>query len=192
VLRNRPKKETGAGFNITLGQRGRVLTMRKTSRGFTLIEILVVVVIMAIAAMLAVPLFSSVGDIQLQAAADLIAADLEYAKSMSITKGQSYSVLFDKGAESYSVREPDGTIALHPVNIGSNYEVNFSTDSRLNQVDIFDVSFDGGNEVKFDSIGNALNASGGSLASNGTIILHADGETKTVQVKRKTGYISII
>ncbi|MHC4195742.1 MAG: pilus assembly FimT family protein [Planctomycetota bacterium] len=159
--------------------------MRKTSRGFTLIEILVVVVIMAIAAMLAVPLFSSAGDIQLQAAADLIAADLEYAKSMSIT-------LFDKGAESYSVREPDGTIALHPVNIGSNYEVNFSTDSRLNQVDIFDVSFDGGNEVKFDSIGNALNASGGSLASNGTIILHADGETKTVQVKRKTGYISII
>jgi type II secretion system protein H len=166
--------------------------MRKTSRGFTLIEILIVVVIMAIAAMLAVPLFSSAGDIQLQAAADLIAADLEYAKSMSITKGQSYSVLFNKTTESYSVREPDGTIAPHPVNIGSNYEVNFATDGRLNQVDIYDVSFDGDSEVKFDSIGSALNASGGSLSSNGTIILHADGETKTIRVRRQTGYISII
>jgi type II secretion system protein H len=166
--------------------------MQKTSRGFTLIEILVVVVIMAIAAMIAVPLFSSAGVIQLKTAADLIAADLEYAKSMSITKGQRYSVLFDKTAESYAVKQPDGTIAPHPVNIGSNYEVNFSTDSRLNQVDIFDVSFDGGSEVKFDSIGNALDAAGGSLSSDGTIVLQADGETKTIRVRRKTGYISII
>ncbi len=166
--------------------------MRKTSRGFTLIEILIVVVIMGIAALLAIPLFSSAGGIQLKSAADLIVADLEYAKSMSISKGRRYSVLFDKETESYSVRDPNDSIIEHPVNIGSNYEVNFSTDSRLNQVDIFDVSFDGGSKVKFDSIGSPLNAADGSLGSNGTIILRANGEIKTVQVGRETGYISII
>ncbi len=57
--------------------------------GFTIIEILIVVVILAIAAMTAIPMMSSAGSVQVRSVANMIAADLEYAKSLAITKGQN-------------------------------------------------------------------------------------------------------
>ena len=61
------------------------------SNGFTIVELLIVVVIIAIAAMAAIPLSSSAASTQVRSAAQMVAADLEYAKSMSISRGQSYS-----------------------------------------------------------------------------------------------------
>ena len=48
--------------------------------GFTLIEIIVVVVILAIVAAIAIPSAISTGDLQVISAARIIAADLQYAQ----------------------------------------------------------------------------------------------------------------
>ena len=55
-------------------------------RAFTLIEVLIVMVILGIAAVAAVPMFSSAGSIQIRSAANIIAADLEYAKVWQLQK----------------------------------------------------------------------------------------------------------
>ncbi|MFC1738952.1 GspH/FimT family protein, partial [Planctomycetota bacterium] len=109
--------------------------------GFTLIEVLVVVVILAIAAMMAIPMMSSAGSMQVRSAASMIAADLEYAKSMAISRGQKFSVVFDSVQESYHIENEDGDVISHPVKKGFDYVVDFQNDSRLDRVEIDTVDF---------------------------------------------------
>jgi prepilin-type N-terminal cleavage/methylation domain-containing protein len=161
------------------------------TKGFTFIEILIVVVIIGIAAMIAVPMMSSAASIQIRSAANMIAADLEYAKSMAISRGQNFSVVFDKYAESYSIKDQDDSIIAHPVKKGFPYTVDFKSDSRLGQVDIVDADFDGTSQIKFDYLGSPYNGDSSALNS-GIITLQAGGITRIVKVEPVTGYISII
>ena len=150
--------------------------------GFTLIEIIIVVVILAIAAMTAIPLISSGGSVQIRAAANMITADLEYARSMSISRGQNYSVVFDKNTESYRIEDQNDNMIPHPVKKGFYYIMNFQNDSRLSKVDITAVSFTN-SKVQFDCLGSPDNG--------GTINLNANGPAATITVEPVTGFISI-
>ena len=160
------------------------------ARAFTIIEILIVVVLLAIAGMMVVPMMSSAASIQIESAANIVAADLEYAKSMAISRGQNFSVVFDKAAEAYQIEDQAGGVIPHPVKKGFNYVVDFRNDRRLNRVDIVDANFDATSKVKFDYLGSPYNGTGAALNS-GVISLQAAGITKTIRVEPVTGYISI-
>jgi len=169
--------------------------LRGINSGFTLVELLIVIAIITIAALTAIPMMSSAASVQIRSAANMLTADLEYAKSMAISRGQYFSVVFDTTAESYQIFEDQsGTLVpiKHPVKKGFDYEINFSTDGRLNKVDIVDADFDGTSEVKFDYLGSPYN--GGSPPTplnSGVINLQAGGTTTTVRVEAVTGFISI-
>ena len=94
-----------------------------------MIEVLVVVVIIAIAAMMIVPMMGSAADMQLRSVSNMIAADLEYAKGMAIGRQKIYSVVFDASAESYQIEDPNGIID-HPIKKGFEYVVNLASDDR--------------------------------------------------------------
>ncbi len=160
------------------------------ARAFTIIEILIVVVLLAIAGMMVVPMMSSAASIQIESAANIVAADLEYAKSMAISRGQNFSVVFDKAAETYQIKDQNDNVIPHPVKKGFNYVVDFRNDRRLNRVDIFDANFDATSEVQFDYLGSPINGNNTALNS-GVISLQAAGVTKTIRVEPVTGYISI-
>ncbi len=169
----------------------RAVKMRETISGFTMIEIIIVVVIIAIAAMMAVPMMSSAAGTQLRSAANMIAADLEYAKSMAISRQKIYAVVFNESTESYQIEDPNGIIE-HPVRKGFQYLVNFSNDSRLNKVDIVNADFDATSSVTFDYLGSPYSGSGASNPLNsGVITLQADGMTVAITVEPVTGFISI-
>ena len=159
-----------------------------------MIEMLIVVVIIAIAAAIAVPMMSSAGSMQVRAAASMVAADLEYAKSMAISRGQSYSVVFDEANETYQIEDQSGTVIPHPVKKGFNYVMDFQNDGRLDRVVIVDADFDGDvtNTVSFDYLGSPYSGSGtGSPLNSGVITLQAASVTKTVHVEPVTGFISV-
>jgi prepilin-type N-terminal cleavage/methylation domain-containing protein len=161
-------------------------------RAFTIVEILIVVVLLAIAGMMAVPMMSSAASIQIGSAANMIAADLEYAKSMAISRGQYYSVVFDSATETYRIKDQNGSVIPHPVKKGFDYVVDFRNDHRLNRVDIVDANFDSTNEVKFDYLGSPYNGNPTPTPLNsGVVRLQAAGISKTIRVEPVTGYISI-
>jgi prepilin-type N-terminal cleavage/methylation domain-containing protein len=171
--------------------------LRARGGGFTLIEILLVVVIIAIAAMIAVPMMGSMDSVQIRSAANMIAADLEYAKSMAISRGQNYSVVFDKTTESYQIFKDEGGTLVpieHPVKKRFDYKVDFSSDSRLDKVVIDDADFDpdSSNTITFDYLGSPYSGSGTSNPLNsGTISIRAGDFTETISVEPITGFISI-
>jgi len=167
--------------------------------GFTLIELLIVIVILSIAAAIVVPMASSAASMQLRSAANMVAADLEYAKSLALGTGQRHSVVFDAanerywivGGTQYAVTDAIG----HPVKKGFPYVVDFANDPRLGQVEVVDTDFNGsGNSiVSFDSLGSPYQ--GGTtpapLNSEGVITLQAGGISRTVSVEPVTGFVSI-
>ncbi|MHC4124881.1 MAG: GspH/FimT family pseudopilin [Planctomycetota bacterium] len=162
------------------------------SGGFTIVEILIVLVILGIAVAMAVPMFGSSAGIQVQSAANMIAADLAYAKSMAISRQNNYSVVFDSANECYEIRDESGSVIDHPVKKGFSYAVDFSNDSRLDRVDISSADFDSGDEIRFDYMGSPKNSSGGDLSSDGIITLQADeGTVMTVEVEPVTGFITV-
>ena len=172
----------------------RFLTGSATSSGFTAVEILIVVVIISIAAMIAIPMMTSADSFQIRAAANMIAADLEYGKSMAISRAQSFSVVFDMTTDSYRIKNQGGTIIPHPVKKGFDYVVDFPSDSRLNRVDISNVGFEPGSSdtITFDYMGSPYSGSGTSNPLNsGVITLQAAGTSTTINIEPVTGFISI-
>lgn len=163
-----------------------------------MVELMVVLAIIAIAAAIVVPIASSAGTMQLRAAVTMLAADLEYAKSMSISRGQRYSVVFDAAGEKYwivsgDVYTVDNAIA-HPLKGPSHpYVVDFRHDSRLSGVDIASVTFDGASTVGFDYLGipYSVGASPAALLNQGVIRLQAGAAAREVHVEAVTGYISV-
>jgi Tfp pilus assembly protein FimT len=151
---------------------------------------MIVMLILAVAAAIAVPMVSSAASMQLRSAVNMVAADLEYAKSLSIGTGQRHCVVFDAANEAYRITNAAGTTIPHPVKKGFDYVVSFSADGRLDQVGVSDASFDGTGTVSFDYLGSPYNGGAGPLTS-GVVTLEAGGTTRTVTVEPVTGFISI-
>lgn len=112
------------------------------SAAFTLIEIIVTVLILAIAATIAVPMMSSAADMQVRSAANRLAADLEYAKNMAITHQRPFTVVFNDSATAdngYAIQRRDDSnnlvTILNPISQG-DFDVRFSTVRGINRVRI--------------------------------------------------------
>ncbi len=161
-------------------------------KGFTLVELIIVLVVLSIASMMAIPMMSSASSSQLRSAANLIAADIEYAKSFAISRGQLCSVVFDEGNESYRILDKNGNLIEHPFKRGSDFIVEFKNDGRLQNVDITAASFDGETTISFDSLASPYSGAGLSTPMNvGTISLSAGGNTAKVNIEPVTGFVTI-
>jgi len=169
---------------------------KKTSRprAFTLVEIIIVVAIIAIGAFLAVPMFSSAADVQLRAAANIIAADIEYAKSLAITRQRPHSVVVDTVNNAYEVRDENGSVVVHPLNSGGILKIEFPKDSRLNKVSIASTTLTD-NTVTFDYLGNPWDGPDTTsplVSGDDAITLSADGvNSMTISIEPVTGYVTI-
>ncbi len=155
-----------------------------------MIEVIVVIVVLGIAAMLAVPMLSTSADMQVRSAVNMIISDLEYTQNMAISRQQNYSVVFNADNDSYEVRDNTATVIDYPVRAGVPFVVSFPADSRISGVDITGVNFDSAQTVTFDYLGSPYNESATPLNS-GQVTLQADSCIMTVTVAPVTGYISI-
>ena len=191
--RRRRRKENMSNSFPRVGSEVRMMKMsilrywlRRSHRffdsGFTIVELLIVIMIIGIAAMISVPIMSSGGNIQIRSAANMIAADLEYAKSIAITRQENFSVSFDSNNDFYEVQDTNGVVILHPVSKRS-YRIDFPNDERLSRVGIDVPSF----TVTFDSLGSPSSGGVVNLSLKGS----GGGTITQVMIEPVTGFVSI-
>ncbi|HSZ54097.1 MAG TPA: GspH/FimT family pseudopilin [Tepidisphaeraceae bacterium] len=163
-------------------------------RGFTLIEILSVVVILGIASAIIVPQLSSRDDLRCAAAARALMGDLLYAQSRSIALGKMQYVQFNTTTNTYQVLD-----AVNPNNVINNpvtqspYTVTVGT-GYLVHVGISTASFDGNTTVAFDPMGVPYSWSSGAgtvALTAGSIVFQAGTNKKTITVGPYSGEIKI-
>ena len=95
---------------------------RSPRRGFTLVEILAVVVILGIASAIIIPHMGSRDDMKAAAAARVIIADIIYAQNLAISTGTPVYIRFDRTNNKYSMitnplssKTNFGDLVTHPV-----------------------------------------------------------------------------
>ena len=169
--------------------------------GFTLIEILVVVVILGIAGAIVIPQITSRDDLKTSAAARSLMADLIYAQNLSITRQKNYCVIFDTANGSYSIVEASGmTPITNPVSLNP-YVVKFGPNGSagLESTSLESAIFTGQSGttqaiIGFDELGTPLaypTAGAPETMTQGAIILRTGSQRLQVDIEAFTGMISI-
>lgn len=182
--------------------------------GFTLVEILAVVVILGIASAIIIPHMGTRDDMKAAAAARVIVADLIYAQNLAISTGTPVYVRFDKTNNNYSMltnplssKTNFGDLVMHPVT-QQTYIQTFG-DSDVKRVDPWenvsldtvalngtDSSYQNQFTVGFDEIGspyvyNYTLDLKNDLADGSKIIIKAGTLTTQVNIAAATGEITV-
>jgi type II secretion system protein H len=190
--------------------RGNTRRHHRSSRGFTLIEILMVVVILGIASAVVAPQLGSRSDIKVRAAARLLVADLMYAQNNAIAQQKWMYVRFDAAGETYSVMDGAGAnatdttrIIKHPVTKAEfTTKLGVATDRRLGDVRIKTATFNGVDTnyrpefvIAFDELGvpyvYCYDLNNTNELLDGTVELECGKDTIQVLVERYTGEIKV-
>jgi len=157
---------------------------------FTLVEVLIVMVILAIAAAIVIPSIGTAADSQATSAARVLGSDLEVARSLALTTQQTHSLVFSPDLQSYKVVANYGggsyasVVAVpHPVVAGERLEVCLADANGMGSVNVLAASFGGVSYVTFNSQGEPSSA--------GTVLLRAGGTQMTVSVSALTGAVSV-
>lgn len=150
--------------------------------GFTLVEILVVLVILGIAAAMVVPRLSGMGDLQAISAARIVLADVEYAQDEAIVTQKPIKVKFATASSSYQLTDGEDVMLKHPLTKRA-FEMKFPGTGGYEKVRILSANFSGSSTVEFDSLGAPDNG--------GAVRVDADGHTYDITVAAVTGKVSV-
>ncbi len=158
---------------------------RRNPAGFTLIEMMIVVSIIAIAAALVVPMLGETSGSKLRGAAGMLVADVSFTQIETVAHGDDKRVLvFDNDDDTYYIAaESDTTTPItNPIN-GQAYLIDYGngTAKSLEGVTIDSYSLDGDDELGFDVYG------GLDQATDATITLGCDGASITITIDAETG-----
>lgn len=185
-----------------------LLPMTKRCRsGFTLIEILAVVVILGIASAIVIPQIGARGDLKAAAGARVVMADLIYAQNRAIATQTWQYVKFNTSTSTYSILDkvPMGGgdhIITHPVTKAA-YTTTFGAGkTAMADIGIQTATFNGIDSayqpeytIAFDELGTpwvyCYDLNNVNEMLNGTIAIKSGTATVTLTIERYTGEIKV-
>jgi len=168
--------------------------------GFTLIEILCVVIILGIAGAIIVPQMGTRDDLRAAAAARALMADLIYAQNLAITSQGNHYVAFDVANRRYTVLNSSLNIVQHPVEKG-NFVITFGPGGTpgLRECSLSSAAFLGTSSsdtrttIGFDELGTPLIRYGGTVETltAGEVKVKSGAYELTIKIEPYTGQITV-
>ena len=117
----------------------------RANKGFTLVEVMITVALMAILMAIAVPSFMTWKEsLDMKGAARGVASKLRLARQMAVTNNLEYRVEFDVDGKRYRLtqgNQPSGSTAWTTVAAWSDIESEWSTDADCSGTADMDISF---------------------------------------------------
>ena len=166
----------------------------RTRGGFTLVEVLVVVAILGIAAGIVVPQMIDSGSLTIQGAARRVVADLLIAQNEAIAHGTTCRVVIDPENNSYTLTKEVGG-SYEPLDLpwlqgGAGDVVDFDTNGRFQGVEIESADFDDAQKMHFDEFGVPVDENGKSI-TGGAIVLSSGTQRYRINVTAFTGRVTV-
>ncbi len=142
------------------------------NRGFTLMEVIVVLILMAIFAMLAVSRQPHT-DMTLKAGAEVLKSHLRYAQARAMSSDSIWGLSYDSG---------NGNYWLFRNEASQRVTLPGETQNSVNLM-AKGISLSGALPLVFDAWGRP------NLGADATITLAKAGTTETITIRRNTGFI---
>ncbi len=154
-----------------------IIYFMSKSKGYTLIELVIVIVILAIVGFIAIPRLSGFSESTLDKDIKKLKIYLIYAQELSMTRGESYGLCFNTSAKTFSVNKIDCTAA----NIIKSPETR--TEDLIVQLDSsITISPSGTTSVFFS-------AKGKPNPNGVTITLSYNSLSKIIKIEPETGFV---
>lgn len=154
-----------------------------TDSGLTLIEVLMVLLLMSIAATLALPSITNViTEAKIDSAASWVIGDIRYAQSLAIQTQQVHTVRFDAANDTYRLIDQDEAIVEHPLRRQA-YQVDFDLQGQLKDVDLLSATFGASSDLSFSALG--------APQSGGTVTISYAGRQRVITVTYPTGRVVV-
>lgn len=170
--------------------------------GFTLVEVVLVIVLLMILAAGALPRAGSMAGTKAAATARKLQSDIAYAQQLAMVQNLRYRVYFNTPpqtpASGYAVVNDvsgngswgteAGEVAPDPANSGANLSFTLNTGNYAG-ITISAVGFTG-SYVEFSTLGVPFDG-GGALAATKSVSVTGGGVTRSVTVAKETGKVSL-
>jgi len=159
-------------------------------RGFTVIELVLIIVVVAILAVAAAPRLASITGLKASATARRLQSDIVYTQNLAMTSNQRHRVVFPS-ATLYEVRDAAGALATNPDG-GAPFAVTTDTGITLSWSLNGDSAPSRG--VEFDSLGRPYFYTGVTPSTTdlatGTITVTGGDTAQNVTLQPQTGRVS--
>lgn len=191
-------------------------SQRSLRPGFTLIEIMIVVVLLGIAGALVIPSMQNLGVLRIQAAVRTIVSDMTYMQSEALSNQSRYVMVFGRVAmydpiddqwqmvdgNGYTIFDPPpgqasidisstADVLFDPLDYGRPMSRNFN-DKQFAGASISNVSINGGSRLIFDELGGpALDLTSDEPGVGGTLRVDGPDSAFTIRVEAFTGRIEV-
>ena len=167
----------------------------KGEKGFTLIELILVIVILGIVGAIISLNFGGLDTIRLDNAAKKLVADLRYAQQLAITTGTRHGLEIDALLE-YSLHIDNAGVDANisdPLDRGVDFIVNFDAYQQQQLSGVrFDnpIPFCGGPVIEFDNLGAPTDTIGALLPCTPVLALALSGNNRVITIQPNTGRIT--
>lgn len=152
-------------------------------------------VVLSVLAVSVLPALNYMTDTRSVMAAKTLLHDVSFARQRAIATGTNSWVVFDTGAETWSLLAEDtaspgraDAVALNDPATNADYVRQLDADSFVG-VEILSAAFDGDVEIGFDWLGQPLNAAETALTAQGSVTLTGN---HAVNVAISTGYVQYV
>jgi type II secretory pathway pseudopilin PulG len=181
----------------------------KAARSYTLIELIMVMAVLALAAALLIPNLVGRDTMTVQAAVRLIIADLSFAQTDALANQQFRRiVIFDDGSGYCLITVPDNNwvtpadlddpavdYVFDPLGHMGRYIINFTEDDRFEGVMIESADIDGLSigdrpEITYDQLGGTV-VPGGAPGTGGNIVVTFNEERFRIDISAFTGKLTV-
>ncbi|MEE2939310.1 MAG: type II secretion system protein [Planctomycetota bacterium] len=152
------------------------------SSGFTILELLILMVVLGVAASVGIPSYFGRPDVTLTSAAELLARDLREVGGRAAVYREALQLRFDDDGGGYSAADRSGQLLVSPHGAGP-FVRRYDVDAVFRGVTIEALEPETPRSVTFDATGTASH----SIA----VTIGYRGETRVVTLAARTGLIAV-